>query len=468
MLGISDITVYLPHYYLDPVDLKRAWNAKLTINKSVANFDEDAISMSVESARLLEKFDEANGLIFCSTTSPYELKQASAVISAVLDMNNNIISIDISNSYRGLTAGIIAGLGILSLKRVNNIIVTSGEIFRAKPNTSAERLLSDGAASVMLSYDNVVLKYIDSVSMSSDFYDIWKKKDDVYPLEGDSAFVHKYGFSKMMTDSIKNILKINNLDVGNISKFAINAPDSRNLKQVKTKLGIADKAMISEKLISTYGYFGTAGAGIVLYETLLQSNQGDILLLGNYGNGNCDVVLFRVTECINEFKKKKLSIETFSNDIEIISYYRYLSFRKLIDSCYEIVPFSSPLILWKEIKQTLNLVGSKCNKCGAIFFPKKRVCSECNAKDNYYDHKLPLTGTVFTYTQDSVGSSLNPPTQMVVVDLDGGGRFYGQLTDCDKNINIGDRVEFTFRYFHKGGGYLNYFWKLKPSKVIRG
>jgi uncharacterized OB-fold protein len=52
---------------------------------------------------------------------------------------------------------------------------------------------------------------------------------------------------------------------------------------------------------------------------------------------------------------------------------------------------------------------------------------------------------------------------MAVVDMDGGGRFYGQLTDCDASqAKIGMPVEFTFRRFHQGGGFYNYFWKLRP------
>jgi uncharacterized OB-fold protein len=52
---------------------------------------------------------------------------------------------------------------------------------------------------------------------------------------------------------------------------------------------------------------------------------------------------------------------------------------------------------------------------------------------------------------------------MVAADLEGGGRFYTQLTDGDPDAVTFDLpVELTFRRFHEGGGLVNYFWKFRP------
>ena len=52
---------------------------------------------------------------------------------------------------------------------------------------------------------------------------------------------------------------------------------------------------------------------------------------------------------------------------------------------------------------------------------------------------------------------------MATADMEGGGRFYAQLTECNKeNVKIGMEVELTFRMLHKGDGFYNYFWKFRP------
>ena len=52
---------------------------------------------------------------------------------------------------------------------------------------------------------------------------------------------------------------------------------------------------------------------------------------------------------------------------------------------------------------------------------------------------------------------------MVAADLDGGGRFYAQLTDCDPaTVTFEMPVELTFRRLHEGEELVNYFWKFRP------
>jgi len=65
---------------------------------------------------------------------------------------------------------------------------------------------------------------------------------------------------------------------------------------------------------------------------------------------------------------------------------------------------------------------------------------------------------------DRLTYSLSPPVVAVVIDVDGGGRFQCELTDCNPDdVAIGDRVEMTFRrFFLARNGIANYFWKARP------
>jgi uncharacterized OB-fold protein len=52
-----------------------------------------------------------------------------------------------------------------------------------------------------------------------------------------------------------------------------------------------------------------------------------------------------------------------------------------------------------------------------------------------------------------------------VVDLEGGGRTFLQMTDCDpKEVSIGMTVELTLRCLHEGAGFHNYYWKCQPVR----
>jgi uncharacterized OB-fold protein len=75
-------------------------------------------------------------------------------------------------------------------------------------------------------------------------------------------------------------------------------------------------------------------------------------------------------------------------------------------------------------------------------------------------------GKVHTFNRDRVFLCPEPSLIMAVIDLDDGGRFYGQMTDCDEDeIDIGLPVELVFRKFHEAKGFVNYFWKARPLLV---
>ena len=80
------------------------------------------------------------------------------------------------------------------------------------------------------------------------------------------------------------------------------------------------------------------------------------------------------------------------------------------------------------------------------------------------DVRLARRGTLFTFTHDYMFEGPDPPVTHGVVDLDGGGRIYLQLTDCDADgVEIGLPLELTFRKLHEGGAFNNYFWKARPA-----
>jgi uncharacterized OB-fold protein len=54
---------------------------------------------------------------------------------------------------------------------------------------------------------------------------------------------------------------------------------------------------------------------------------------------------------------------------------------------------------------------------------------------------------------------------MAVVDLDGGGRVYLQVTDfAEGEVDVALPVGLTYRRLHEGGGNHNYYWKARPLR----
>ncbi|MCH1435051.1 MAG: OB-fold domain-containing protein, partial [Acidimicrobiales bacterium] len=69
------------------------------------------------------------------------------------------------------------------------------------------------------------------------------------------------------------------------------------------------------------------------------------------------------------------------------------------------------------------------------------------------------------FTIDKLVYSPSPPVVFAVVDFDGGGRAPLELADCGPDeVEIGLRVEPTFRRLFTADEIHNYFWKVQPVR----
>jgi uncharacterized OB-fold protein len=102
-------------------------------------------------------------------------------------------------------------------------------------------------------------------------------------------------------------------------------------------------------------------------------------------------------------------------------------------------------------------VGSKSDE-GTIRLPP-------SPNDHVRQAMADAVGTIVTYTVDRLAYSPSPPIVFAVVDFDGGGRLPIELTDVDASeVEIGMRVEMTFRRLFTADGIHNYFWKARPVR----
>lgn len=114
-------------------------------------------------------------------------------------------------------------------------------------------------------------------------------------------------------------------------------------------------------------------------------------------------------------------------------------------------PYTSEARRWRERAADLRLEGSR-RADGQVAYPPTAVGERV---------RLGRRGKVFTHTTDYV-YPLGGPVSMAVVELDGGGRFYGQVID-GLTVEIGEPVTLVLRRLHLGGGVPQYFWKIAPE-----
>jgi uncharacterized OB-fold protein len=101
-----------------------------------------------------------------------------------------------------------------------------------------------------------------------------------------------------------------------------------------------------------------------------------------------------------------------------------------------------------------------------VQYPAQRVCVRCQAKDQSETVSMAEGGaTLFSYSLDYVAGMPDVPLLHGVVDFDIGGRSMMMVTDRDLSaVQIGMKLELTFRKFSEADGIHTYLWKAAPAR----
>ncbi|MHB1126226.1 MAG: hydroxymethylglutaryl-CoA synthase family protein [Bacillota bacterium] len=464
MVGITATGVYIPRYRLAGDTWGQVWGKKGAGEKAVANYDEDSITLAVSAvddclAGLEPR--QIDGLFFASTTSPYAEKLNAAVVATTCDLRRDVLGADFTGSLRAGVSAIRAAVDAIRGGSARSVAVVASDCRLAEPGSEGEMGVGDGAAAVLVGTENVIAEFEASYSLTEEFIDAWRRDDDPYIQNADARFVQLYGYERCLVDVVNGLLQKTNLTREQISKVVVYAPDARTLQGLTKVLKFPAGAIVDDVVMRQAGNMGTAAALMTLVSALQSAQPGERILLAGYGTG-AEAILFQVTAQISKFRS---TLQAQLDDKRVLPHYGYfLKFRELL-GFEKLVPYTSEILLWRDQKANLQLYGQKCTQCGATQYPPRRVCWQCNSKDTFEDVKLSRTGKVVTFTKDTLAPSADPPVIMAVVDLDAGGRIYAQVTDCEEDrVSIGMTVGMTFRKYHEGGGFHNYFWKFRPQR----
>ncbi len=472
MVGIRSYGAYIPIYRLSRDEIGKVWGSgSRKGERTVANCDEDSITMAVEAVLdCLSGIDRESidGLYFASTTSPYRVKRAATIIAAAADLRQDIFTADFTNSFGAGASALRAAMDAVSADSAKNVLVVASDCQLAPPNSAFEPMYGDGAAALSISNDDAAMTFTRKYSISSNFLDIWRReKGDTYIRTWEDRFVVDYGYMAHIREAITNLLKKSDLTSKDVTKFAYYGPDPRSHAGLARALGL-DKIQVQDPMFDVLGNTGAAFFMMILVAALEQAKAGDQILAASYGDG-ADAFLLNVTNQIEKIKNKKGVGHHLASKMMLPNYGTYLRFRNLME--WEKTPTPEPessvTVMWRDDKALIRGHGFKCKACGHIQFPPQKVCMWCQAKDQFEEVRISdKKGKLFTFSLDERAVfALDLPNVLAIVNLDDGGRVYGQLTDRDPSkIKIGMPVELTFRKFHEGSGFHNYSWKCRPVR----
>ncbi len=464
MAGIVSYGTYVPTYRLPRDLIAQEWGTpSLGGERAIANHDEDSLTLAVNaSVDALGDQDPQRlaGVFFSSTTSPYREKQAAVTVATVLDAQAEIRTMDFTDTLRAGTSALLTALDLV--QDGQRLLVCAGDSRMGEPDTQQEQNYGDAGGALVIGTDGVLAEVVGTYTMGQEFLGTWRTEEQDYLRSFPGGFENKFGYNRFVAAAVTGVLDRCGLSARDITSAAIAGPSQRAMQAALRSLELDVKSQVQDTFWNTLGDSGTAQPLVLLAAVLERSKPGDLILVAGYGDGG-DAAVFRVTEAMADYRLVRSVYSQIERKRTMASYGKYARFRKLMKKDYSTPDESTPVVLLRDKNEILPLHGGRCPNCGTIQFPIHRICVECGYRGGLEEVKLARTGKLFTFTHDYLTETPDPPTTHAVVDLDGGGRVFVQLTDCESDrVAIGMPVELTFRKYHEGSGIKNYFWKARP------
>jgi len=481
MIGITSYGGYIPRLRISRMVIVQnmAWYFPVIMavsqgEKSVANWDEDAVSMAVAAAwdcMAGQDRQRLDAVYLASTTLPFADRLNAGILAAALNApEEGVVNADFSSCQKAGTTAAITALETLASGQKQSILVAASDLRRAKLATMQEMFIGDGAAALLLGSRDVIAAYLGSHSINCDFIDHYKGYGHAYDYNWEERWVRDEGYGKIIPEAIAGFLKKTGLSIKDFARVIYPCYFTGTHKAIARTIG-ADPAAVHGNLHEVCGDTGTAHPLVMLVSALEDARPGDKLLVAGFGQG-CDVLGFEATDSIAAFKGPR-GIKGFLADrVEMQNYQKYAKFRDLITADLgirgEANPNTSLTALWRRKKMILSLAGCKCRKCGTAQFPPLPVCvkPECLGKEFDEYEFADKEGSILMFTGDLLSPSVDPPAVYGMVAFDGGGRTMLDFTDCNLNeIKVGMKVRMSFRrrYADQMRGFTGYFWKAVPQ-----
>ena len=486
-VGITAFGAYLPRLRLQrkAMATANAWFNPSIMGqgkgeRTMANWDEDAVTMAVEAARdalpgapdPISARRHVDALFFASTTMPFADRQNAGIVASALSLPEDIHTTDVTGSQRAGLSALIAGLEKAKAGSAKKVLVVSGDKRKARAGSTQEFQMGDGAAAFVLGTDNVAARFLGGHSISVDFVDHFRGEGEDFDYGWEERWIRDEGFTKIVPRAVKGLLEKTGVAASAIDHFILPCLFAKLDQQIATKCGI-DATKVRDNLAANVGECGTAHALLMLAHALEEAKPGQKILVATFGQG-CDTALFEVTDAIDKARPKRGVKGSLARRKEETNYMKWLAFNGLIEMekgmRAEKDNKTALTVTYRKRDMLFGLVGGKCEKCGTAQFPRTRICvnPNCRAVDEQKPFSFAeLNGKILSWSADYLTYSQDPPAHYGMVTFEEGGRFLADITDVDiGTIDTGTQVRMVFRIkdFDERRGFRRYFWKAAPVR----
>lgn len=439
--------------------------------RTICNWDEDAITMAVEAARAVQRAQPtAAGHFLCemrlaSTSLPIADREGAAIVAEAGGLGSSMTPLAVTGSPR---AGLASLVSLLAGPTPRPTICIASDARPSLPASAQEMQNGAGAVALVVGEGEAIARPLAVHSVTTDFVDVARPQGTRPGTAWEERWVRDEGYLRIVPAAVNETLARLSLQPGDIHHFAIPAPSPGVAAALARAIGTGIERMVDGHLQSC-GDLGTAQPLLMLADALGRAAPGERILVAAFGSG-CDVLVLEATPALARRRAQFQGVAAaLAHRHPEANYLRHLvgTGQLEIDRGRRAAAAraSAHSVAWRERETVLGFVGGRCTRCGTVQFPRSLRCvaSGCHSADPMDPVRFAdREGRVLTCTADHLAYSPRPPVHYGFVDFEGGGRVLLEMADVEAHpVAPGARVRMVFRLRGNpaAGGPRSYFWK---------
>jgi 3-hydroxy-3-methylglutaryl CoA synthase len=435
--------------------------------RSMCNFDEDALTMAVEAARdclLGMPADRVADLHLASTSLPYASRLNASIVAQALNLPDELGAMDITASLRG---GASALINALRGGAGGATLVVASDRRKAKVAGTQELANGDAAAAMLVGGEGVIAQALAAHSLTIDMADQYRGAQDATSTYWEERWIRDEGHLKQIPGAIGAALKKANLAAAQVDCLCIAVP-AKGLPQKLAKMAGIDPARVQDVLSDRIGNTGAAHPLLMLADCLGRATPGEVIVLASFGQG-VDVLVLRVTEAIKKLPPRRGVAGWLAAGRKEENYLKFLAFNDLLPlekgmraEADKLTPLS---VEYRNRRAVHGFMGAVCKTCGTYQWPRMDICVNPGCGAVGTQQEVPFAdrpARLMSYTADRLAYCLSPPACYGMVEFEGGGRLMMDLTDMDASqlqVGMPLRMSLRIKAVDAARGFTRYFWK---------
>ncbi len=481
-IGITGYGSYIPRLRLSrqAVAQANAWYAPQFAGRkgtrSMANWDEDSITMAVAAARDClgpgEDRRHVRGVFLASDTLPFAERLNAGVVAGALTLDDDIEAIDLGGSQRAALSAVAQAVVRVQAGSGDTLVLAADER-KARAASPQELEHGDAAAALLIGEDKVLAEFLGAGTLSVDFVDHFRAAGEEVDYHWEERWVRDEGITKLVPRAVAAALQQARVAPAEVDHFIFPSSFARMDAQLAKACGIRAEAVV-DALLDQIGDSGLPHALLMLAHVLERARPGQVIVLAQFGSG-AQALVFRATDEIGSFRPARGVSEWLARGVEERSYTKFLAFKGQLQlergMRGEQDKKTALSTAWRHRSALLGLVAGRCEVTGSVHFPPSRLS---------YDQGQPLQDTqkpyrladrpakILSWSAEYLSYHPAPPHHYGQIDFEGGGRILMDFTDLDVgDVDAGTAMDMVFRIkdADERRHFTRYFWKATPVRA---